>query len=39
MMTYISIAMCVVGFLAFSFSMTFIIAKGFFGGYVDDEES
>jgi len=39
MMMYISIGMCVIGFLTVSVAVTFIIANGFFGGYVDEEES
>jgi hypothetical protein len=35
MMIYISIGLCVVGFITFSTAMAFIIATGFFG---DSEE-
>jgi hypothetical protein len=39
MMMYISIGMCVIGFLTVSVAMTFIIANGFFGENKDEEES
>jgi hypothetical protein len=38
MMTYISIGLCVIGFLTASVAITFIIANSFFGGYKDGEE-
>lgn len=36
-MMYISIGLCVIGFLAVSVSMTFIIAQVFFGDNKDKE--
>jgi len=35
MMIYISVGLCIVGFLISSIAITFIVASGFFG---DDEE-
>jgi len=37
MMMYISVGLCVVGFLVVSVSMTFIIAQAFFGDNRDEE--
>jgi hypothetical protein len=39
MMMYISIGLCVVGFLAVSVSMTFIIAQAFFSYKIDEENN
>ena len=37
MMMYISIGLCIIGFLVASVSITFIIAQAFFGDNRDEE--